>query len=109
MKRRGFLGALLGLLAVPAAAAAAAPAVRIGVDMAKPGSDATGVLLRGELGRWDGVRIIREDKDFYYGLQWDAEDLAELQALGRQPLVINVVRPLVDREIALGRYPWASS
>lgn len=60
MTRRGFLSRLVALAAAPIAGVlpVAAGTRLIGVDAAIPGADHTNVLLRGELGRWEGVTFV---------------------------------------------------
>lgn len=57
MKRRAFLTALLGIAAAPAVAELPVPS--IGVDKESALGSTSGVgIFRGELGRFEGVRII---------------------------------------------------
>jgi hypothetical protein len=56
MKRRTLLAAAIGALF--ARAAPPPPGTVIGMDMAAPGAKASGILFRGELGTWSGIRII---------------------------------------------------
>jgi hypothetical protein len=103
MRRRSFLQALLGVAAAPAVAMLPAPAAEElsygSFDIAIDQMRGPNPLFRGELGRYDGIRC-------YDGMQWSEAELAELEAAGEAPLVINMTRPLVDYLIGSER-TWA--
>lgn len=121
MKRRSFLWALLGLSAAPAVAML--PKVAAPVASAAEVTSGRAVLNKlfsGELGSYDGMRIVKtmataegeitQDeialRDFYDGMQWSDEQIAQMAAQGRSTLVINRTKPLVDYLIGEGR-SWA--
>lgn len=51
--------------------------------------------------RLEWLRAAAADMDYYYGKQWSEDEVQELQARGKAPLVFNIIKPQVDTKVSI--------